>query len=140
MTMFGIILTTRGSPVTRRRPDLDRVHLFPRRETTGSEDREEPAAGSPRGRRTAAGPSPGLRIFEPESRTAEEIDLGRARRLLAADLTYIPHPSFDDSSAHDAILGPVPELVAIETPGRIKPGVYRDSYLAGCRAAPVLPG
>ena len=46
--MFGIILTSRGSPAMRRRPDIDRVIPFPRWETTSPEDLEEPAAGSPR--------------------------------------------------------------------------------------------
>ena len=57
---------------------------------------------------------PGLRIFEPKSRRSRKADIGRARRLLAADLTYIAHPSFDDPSARDAILAPSP---GIETPG-----------------------
>ena len=45
--MFGIILTARSSPATRRRPDVERIILFPRTETTGPDDLEEPAAGSP---------------------------------------------------------------------------------------------
>ena len=136
--MFGIIATTRSSPVPRRCPDLDPVHLFPRRETTGGGDREKPTAASRRGQRTAAGPAPDLRVFEPESRPAEDIDRGRARRLLAADLTYIPHPSFDDPGARDAILAPSPEPDAFPFPGRITPAMYRDSFLAGFRGAPIL--
>ena len=123
--MFGIILTRRGSPAPRSRPDLDRIILFPRGETTGPEDREEPTAGSARGRQTAGGPSPGLRIFESKSRRSREAHIGRARRLLAADLTYIAHPSFDDPSAGYAILAPAPGL---ETPGLDRTSVSRHDH------------
>ena len=74
---------------------------------------------------------PGLRIFEPKSRRSRKADIERARRILAAKLTYIAHPSFDDPSAHDAILAPAPEPVDVETPGRIEPAAYRDSFLGG---------
>ena len=97
--MFGIILTPRGSPAPCPRPDLDRLNLFPRGETTGPEDLEEPTAGLRRGRPTAGEPSPGLRIFDPKSRRSRKAHIARARRLLAADLTYIAHPSFDDPGA-----------------------------------------
>jgi RNA polymerase primary sigma factor len=106
--MFGIILTHRSSPVPNRRPDLDRVNLSPRWETTNSHDLEEPAAGSSRGRQTEAAPTPGLKIFEPKPRKSRKADIERARRLLAAKLTYIAHPSFDDPTARDAILAPSP--------------------------------
>jgi RNA polymerase primary sigma factor len=108
--MFGKIMTSRGSPATHRHPDLDRVILFPRWEPTSPED----LAGSPRGRQTGGEPSPGLKIFESKSRGSRKADIGRAHRLLAGDLTYIAHPSFDDPSARDAILAPTP---GIETPG-----------------------
>ena len=101
--MFGISVTLRGSPATRRRPDIDRVNHLPRWETTSPLYLEEPASGSPRVRPAAEEPSPGLRIFEPESRTA------RARRILGIELTYIAHPSFDDPGACATILGPLPE-------------------------------
>ena len=106
--MFGIILTSRGCPARRRRPDLDRVILFPRPETTGPEDLEGPVASSLRGRRTEGEPTPDLRIFAPKARKSRKADIERARRLLATKLTYIAHPSFDDPSAHDAILAPSP--------------------------------
>ena len=126
--MFGNVLTSRGSPVTRRHPDLDRVVLIPRWETTGPDDLEGPAAGSPRGRQAAGGPAPGLRIFPPRSRRPTKADIGRARRLLAADRTYIAHPSFDDPTARDAILAPSPGL---ETRGPdrtpVTPGSDTDS-------------
>jgi RNA polymerase primary sigma factor len=104
MNMFGVILTSRSSPATRNRHDLDRVILFPRRETTGPDDLEGPTAGSPRGRQTARVPPPGLGIFPPKSLSSRNADIERARRLLATELTYIAHPSFDDPSARDAIL------------------------------------
>ena len=122
--MFGIILTARGSPATRRRPDLDRVNLFPRWETTSPDDLEEPTAGSPRGRQTDGEPSPGLRIFAPKSRRSRKADIERARRLLAAELTYIAHPSFDDPTARDAILAPSP---AVRRPRTGSDSASRDS-------------
>jgi RNA polymerase primary sigma factor len=98
----------------RRRPDVDRVILFPRTDPPRPEDREGLAAGSPRVRQAAGDPSPGLRIFEPKSRGPRDADLGRARRLLAAALTYVAHPSFDDPAARDAILAPA---TGFEGPG-----------------------
>ena len=123
--MFGIILTTRGSPAPCPRPDLDRLNLFPRGETTGPEDREEPTAGSRRGWLTAGEPSPGLRSFDSKSRRSRKAHIERARRLLAADLTYIAHPSFDDPSAGDAILAPAPGL---ETPVLDRTPVSRHDH------------
>ena len=100
--MHGTSLIPRGSPATRRRPDIDRVNPLPRCETTSPQYPEEPTAGSPRVRPAAEEPSPGLRIFEPEPRTA------RTRRILGLELTSIAHPSFDDPGARDAILAPMP--------------------------------
>ena len=130
--MLGIILTSRGSPATRSPLDLDRVNPFPPWETTSPQHLEEPTPRWPPGRRTAGEPLRGLRIFEPESRTA------RARRILGTELTYIAHPSFDDPSAHDAILAPAPAAVDVKAPGRIKPAAYRDSFLGDFRGAPIL--
>ena len=123
--MFGVVLTSRGSPDTRRYPVLDRVILFPRGGTTGPEDREEPTAGSRRGWLTAGEPSPGLRSFDSKSRRSRKAHIARARRLLAADLTYIAHPSFDDLSAGDAILAPAPGL---ETPVLDRTPVSRHDH------------
>jgi RNA polymerase primary sigma factor len=131
-------MTSRSSPALRRDPDFDRIILFPRGETTGPDDLEVPSAGSPRVRPTAGDASPGLKIFEPESRRPRKVDLGRARRLLAADLTYVPHPSFDDPSAHDAILSPAPEPVGVEAARRIEPAAYRVSYMASSRNVAIL--
>ena len=122
--MFGIILTPRGSPVTRKRPDIDRVNLSPRWETTNSQHLEEPTARSTRGRQAAEGPSPGLRIFEPESRTA------RARRILGTELRYIDHPSFDDPGARNAILAPMPASDLAQAPRRTKSSAGLPPYLA----------
>ena len=130
--MFGIILTPRGSPATRRRPDIDRVGPLPRRETTSPQSLEEPTAGSPRVRQAAEESSPGLRIFEPESRTA------RARRILGMELIYIAHPSFDDPGAHDAILAPLPAPARSQAPPRT--GVPKDvhGYMACLYQGPLL--
>ena len=49
--MFGIITTSPSSPVPRRHADLDRITIFPRGETTGPDDLELPADGTPRARR-----------------------------------------------------------------------------------------
>jgi RNA polymerase primary sigma factor len=108
--MHGIILTPRGSPVPRRRTDLDRVNVFPRWETKGLEDLGQPVTGLPPGRQTEREPAPVLRIFAPNSRKSRKDNIERARRLLAAKLTYIAHPSFDDPSARDAIQSDGPEF------------------------------
>jgi RNA polymerase primary sigma factor len=113
--MFGVILTTRGSPATRNRPALDRVILFPRSETTSSEELEEPTAGFPPGRQTGGKPLHGLGMFPPKSRRSRKADIERARRLLATDLTFIPHSSFDDPGAGEVILALAPRP---ETPKR----------------------
>jgi RNA polymerase primary sigma factor len=113
--MFGIIATSRSSPAARIRPDFDRIILYPRTDGTGPEALEMPAAGSPRARQTAGDPSPGLKIFKPRSRGSRKANIERACRLLAADLTYIAHPSFDDPTARDAILAPA---TGFEGPGR----------------------
>jgi RNA polymerase primary sigma factor len=104
--MFGIVTTHRDSLVMGRRPVDDRVMLIPGAAATGLGGREEPAAGSPRARPAAEDPLPCLRIFEPKSRRSRKADIGRARRLLAADLTYVAHPSFDEPSAREAIVAP----------------------------------
>ena len=123
MRMFGIILTRRGSPATRSLPDLNRVILFPRWETTNPQALDEPVAGSPWGRRTEGEPTPGLRVLAPNSRKSRKADIDRARRLLAANLTYIAHPSFDEPGARDAILAPPP---GSENPGPDRTPVTGD--------------
>ena len=112
--MFGVIMTTRGSPASRCRPDFDRVYRFPGGEVTGPEDlpgTDRAIGPGPAGRRTAHARAEDLRVEVPKVRGGRR----RAfRRLLDADLTYIAHPSFEDPSARDAILAPVP---GHETPG-----------------------
>jgi RNA polymerase primary sigma factor len=130
--MFGIILTPRSSPATRRRPDLDRIILFPQPETTGPEDLEGPVAGSPLGRQTDGEPSPSLRIVAPKTRKSRKADIERARRLLATKLPFVAHPIFDDPSAHDAILAPLP---GIETPGLDRTPVTHRSETDSTRRA-----
>jgi RNA polymerase primary sigma factor len=122
--MIGIGRTPRESPATRRRPDIDRVDPSPRRETTSPRYYEEPAAGSPRVRSAAEKPSPGLRIFEPESDTA------RARHLLGMELDSIDHPSFDDPGARDAILSPMPASDLARAPRRTQVPAGLPPYLA----------
>ena len=114
--MFGIILTPRGSPATRRHARSRSGQPLP---ATGDDGPARPRAAGRRHRPGSGGPpesrSPGLRIFEPKSRRPRKADIERARRLLAADLTYIAHPSFDDPAARDAILAPA---TGFEGPGR----------------------
>ncbi len=136
--MFGIIRTSRGSPATRRHPDLDRIVLFPRGETTGPGDLEVPAVGSPPARPAADKPTLAPRIFEPDSRGSRKADIERARRILGAKWTYVAHPSFDDPAAHDAILASAPEPLDAEANARTRALEYRVSYLAGARDVPVL--
>ena len=97
--MFGIILASRGSPARCRRPDVERNILFPRTDTTGPEDLVGPAAASPRVRQ-AGGRLARAADFPPKSDgPGRPIRRNAARRLLAADLTDVAHPSFDDPSA-----------------------------------------
>jgi RNA polymerase primary sigma factor len=122
--MFGIILTPRGSPATRRRPDIDRVSPLMRWETTSPQYLEGPTRGSPRVRPAAEEPSPALRIFEPESRAT------RAHRILGMELSYVAHPSFDEPGAHDAILTPMPAPDDAPAPRRTKVSAGMPPYLA----------
>src|SRR5262249_47567277 len=113
--MFVIITTSRGSPPARGRHDFEWVILFPRTNTMPPGDREGSAAGPPRVRKAPGDPSPTLRVFESKSEGPSGSHLGRAHRLLAADLTYIAHPSFDDPTAREAILAPA---AGFESPRR----------------------
>ncbi len=109
--MSGVIMTTRGSPASRYRPDFARVYRFSGGEVTGPECLPGPAAPSGRGGQATGRPT-GPSILS-KSRGAGEAGSERIRRLLAADLAYVSHPSFEDPGARDAILAPVP---GYETP------------------------
>ncbi len=124
--MFGIILTSHGSPATRNRSELDRPAIFPLRQSKRPEDLTE----SRRGRQVAKVALPGPRAFESMSLSSRKADIGRARRLLAADLTYVAHPSFDDPNAHDAILASSAEF-GMSASDRIP--VSRDSNADSAR-------
>ena len=54
---------------------------------------------------THRGSPPATGLIDPRPRSTRRSYSERLRRLLAADLTYIPHLSFDDPGARDAILG-----------------------------------
>jgi RNA polymerase primary sigma factor len=114
------MMSPRGSPATRSRLDREQGIRLPRWETTGWGVAEQPIEEAGPSPPTGSGRFPQLRIFESKSRRSREAHIGRARRLLAADLTYIVHPSFDDPSADDASLTSVPGL---ETPGRDRAAV-----------------
>ena len=94
-----------------------------------------PSAGSPR-----AGRPPKSRARPEDLRAGVPSPEGRpsARRILDTELTYVAHPSFDDPTAHDAILAPAP-APAVEAPGRTEPRRYRVSYTGRLsrRPAPV---
>jgi RNA polymerase primary sigma factor len=100
MIMFGIILTHRDSPPTNRRPDVDRAAIFALRQRKLPEGLTE----SRRERQAAKMPLHMPRAFGSKSVSSRKADIARARRLLAAKLSYVAHPSFDDPNAHDAIL------------------------------------
>ncbi len=107
--MFGTISIKRGSPATDGHLGLDRSRGFPRWKTPAPESLEESTFDSSHDGRTAGELSAGLRISPSKAPwSTRQADIDRARRLLAADLTYVPHPIFDDPSAHDAILAPSP--------------------------------
>ncbi len=62
----------------------------------------------------------------------------RARRLLELTLEYMPHPSFDDPSARETILGPMPEQADGRPPRRTKPPKGLPPYLASLYDVPLL--
>lgn len=98
-----------------RRPVDDRVMLLPGADATGPGGREGPAAGSPRARKVAEDPSPCLRILEPRPSGSRKADIGRAGRILAANPTYVAHPSFDEPGAREAVLT---SSTGFKSPGR----------------------
>jgi RNA polymerase sigma factor (sigma-70 family) len=62
----------------------------------------------------------------------------RARRLLDAKLEYMPHPSFDDPAARDAILAPLPAAAEGKAPRRTKAPRGLPPYLASLYEVPLL--
>ena len=124
--MFGIILTSRGSPTARNDPEL-----FPRHQKKRPQGLTESRPG-PQGDKV---PLPGLGIFPPKAVRSTKAEIERARRLLATELTYIAHPSFDDPSARDAILAPAP---GCETAGLDRIPVTHRANTDSSRGARVL--
>jgi RNA polymerase primary sigma factor len=110
--MFGIILTSGGSLAKRNRSELDRPDLVPFRQTKRPLDLTESTTKSRPRRQNAKMPLPAPRTFESKSPRSRKADIARARHLLAAKLSYVAHPSFDDPSAHDVILAPSPGIEA----------------------------
>jgi RNA polymerase primary sigma factor len=100
MNMFGITMGPRWSPTARNRPELDRPDLFPLRQRNRSLDSTESRPRGPIAK--AALPEP--RAVDSKPLRSRNADIERARRLRAAELSYVAHPSFDDPSARDAIL------------------------------------
>jgi RNA polymerase primary sigma factor len=73
-----------------------------------------------------SGPSPGPTIpVEARGATSD-----RARRILGAEIRYIPHPSFDDPGARDAILAPMPAPDLAPAPRRAEAPAGLPPYLA----------
>jgi len=62
----------------------------------------------------------------------------RARKLQAVRLELMPHPSFDDPGAHDAIIGPMPEPADGKGPRRSKAPKGLPPYLASLYEVPLL--
>ncbi len=62
----------------------------------------------------------------------------RARRLLAAKLEFMPHPSFDDPAARSLIVGPIPEPVDGRSPRRSKAPKGLPPYLGSLYEVPLL--
>jgi RNA polymerase sigma factor (sigma-70 family) len=62
----------------------------------------------------------------------------RARRLLETRLEYMPHPSFDDPDAREAILGPMPPPADGKSPRRTKAPKGLPPYLASLYEVPLL--
>ena len=105
--MFGIIMTTRGSPAPAAAPIAIASTASSGGEATGPEDREEPTPPSGRGSRPAGSPAPGR-----GSSSRSPAALGKPTSARPPpprrDLTYIAHPSFHDPCARDAILAAAP--------------------------------
>jgi RNA polymerase primary sigma factor len=120
MNMFGIIMTSRGSPATRNRPELDRPDVLPLRQRNRPTDLSESRPGRQAAKLALHGPS----AFESKSLSSRKADIGRARCLLAAELKYVAHPSFDDPTVRDVILASSP---GFETPGLDQNSVTRGS-------------
>ena len=62
----------------------------------------------------------------------------RARRLLETKIEFMPHPSFDDTAARAAILGPMPLAADGKPPRRTKPPKGLPPYLASLYEVPLL--
>ena len=62
----------------------------------------------------------------------------RARRILGIKLEFMPHPSYDDPAARDAILGPLPVPADGKAPRRTKPPKGLPPYLADLYENPLL--
>ncbi len=136
--MFGIIRASRGYPATSRHPDLDRIILFPRGETTGPDDLEVPAAGSPQARQAAEGPphrAADLRAEVPRIQQGRQ----RARRAYSArNGPTSPTPASTIRPPTTRSWPPRRSRLDAEAPARTRALEYRVSYLAGARNVPVL--
>jgi RNA polymerase primary sigma factor len=62
----------------------------------------------------------------------------RARRLLAAKVEYMPHPSFDDPAVRALILGPMPAPLDGRAPRKSKAPKGLPPYLASLYEVPLL--
>jgi len=62
----------------------------------------------------------------------------RALRILSVKLECMPHPSFDDLNARDAILGPMPEPSDGKPPRRTKAPKGLPPYLSSLYEVPLL--
>ncbi|WP_435010836.1 sigma-70 family RNA polymerase sigma factor [Tundrisphaera lichenicola] len=62
----------------------------------------------------------------------------RALRLRETKLEHMPHPSFEDDSAREEILGPVPEPLDGKSPRRTKAPKGLPPYLASLYEVPLL--
>lgn len=82
------------------------------------------------------GPSLPVESFDLPLRTCLDsfvVDPIRTRRLLDLEISYIPHPSFDDPAAEESILAPMPtpDPASSPAPRRCKVPVGISPYLAG---------
>jgi RNA polymerase primary sigma factor len=62
----------------------------------------------------------------------------RLRRLLVADVRFVPHPSFDDPAAHPEILGPAPALSGGQSTPRVEHPAGRSLCPTGPSTDPLL--
>jgi RNA polymerase primary sigma factor len=83
-------------------------------------------------------PGPSLAIVNRDGILDRPANTGRAGGLLGTPIEYIPHPSFDDPAASEAILAPMPVPADGQSPRRTSIPTGVPTYLAVLCETPLL--